>query len=165
MADSDNKTIKLSGRDFTLRKFNPKVATKWAVRLTGTILSGGSFNVKDLMRFVSTFMAGMSEAQIAELQKDSLNHVFAITESGQAVPVMDRDGIVRVPNLTGPDSFKLTMFSLLHSLSDFFGEEFLTEALEQVAVIFPAIGNEISSPSQSADGTGNIENSGTEPIQ
>lgn len=117
-------TLKIDGRTFKLKSFDPFLGTYILVKLYSVALP---FGIGDALKAQSSEKiptAGssappISKADFIELQRDILGHVYEVLAAGET-PVVRENGTYGV-ELTMGVSIQLLIASIAFNFNDFFG--------------------------------------------
>jgi hypothetical protein len=165
MRRTQEKTIPLEGRTFTIRKFTPQVGCYWAFKLFGSMAGGVTGGEKAIAEQVQKFIL-MSRDDFTELQRDCLTHVVEHLEGG-LIPVINPQGYFGVADIDSPLAMQLMVHSFMFSISDFFTPELLGSLVSSLQglglTVETTSGSTTSSGSPSSAGTGDNMNFGTAP--
>ena len=139
MRVEQEKELPIGDKLFKVKKFDPETGCYWAFKFMGNM---SHLKKSEMAGKINDFIE-MDRKQFKELQKDCLSHSLIKMESGWH-SVMNSEGFLTVPDLTGPEALQLTVFAFLFSLADFF-DKTLLENLSTAAVgIFQTIGTDNS---------------------
>ncbi len=121
------KSIKVNGRDFILRKFTPFFGVYLAAQTFGGIMG-----TKNKLEGLVKSILSKPKEDFIKLQQDVLKYCFEKLPAGPTA-VVDENGNFAVMNMDAPLALNLFIQTLLFSMSDFFTDEVMesiTQAVE-----------------------------------
>jgi hypothetical protein len=118
------KDVKVNGRDFRVKKFDALTGSYIAYRLMAEALPMGIGRAVGIPENASS--KAMSKQDFIEIQKDCLRVCFEILPAGE-ICIMGENGQFAVSGLEDDAStvLALTVHSIMHNISGFFGEGLL----------------------------------------
>lgn len=110
------KSIKVKGREFLLKKFTPFFGVYLATQTFGSIIGQ-----KNKLESLVKSLLNRPQEEFIKLQQDVLKYCFEMLPAGPTA-VVDVNGNFAVMNMDAPLALTLFIQTLMFSMTDFFQE-------------------------------------------
>jgi hypothetical protein len=168
---AEEKEVIIDDVTYRIKKFDPKTAYKWALRMLGMLSDVKDLlSIEDLASKIVGYISSMSDQDYDRLYYDCLSHAFGTSPTG-SYRVIDAQGNIVANEIKdkAPQVFQLIVQVFIYTMTDFFTlalskmNEFVGAASgNQPQEAAPSTSNGFSTPPSSLD-FGNTASSGMAP--